>query len=149
MTATLTPLVSRVFATVDADPDELRVVRDELADALTQWNWTDEDQFRVLICADEVMANAFSHGSVAGDQVDVRFTVTDTRVVLLVGDPNTQTDEVPSVPSLPDESSEHGRGLLIIQALADTFRVWRRPAGTLVALAFRPESLRALEGDAR
>lgn len=149
MSATVTTQLLRRTARVAAERSALVDLRDELADALTGCDWSDEDIFRVLVCADEAMANALTHGSAAGGAITIRFTVTDARAVLLVADGHTCDAEIQTPAAPPDESSEHGRGLILMHALADTFRVRQHPAGTIVALAFLPEALRATKGDAR
>ena len=134
---------------VSARRSALVRVRDELAEALGDRSWTEEDTFRVLVCADEAMANALTHGSVGGGEITIRFSVTEARAVLLVADGDTTVAAIRTPAAPPDESSEHGRGLILMHALADTFRVHRRAAGTIVALAFLPEALRATKGAAR
>ena len=126
----------RRSARIPADHAALLGVRDALTDALTVCDWTREEAFRVLVCADEAFANALSHGSASGSPIDIRFTVGGHRAVLLVGDARARTAPIQTPTTPPTETSENGRGLLLMHALADVFRVWRRPAGTLVALAF-------------
>ncbi len=134
----------RFAAEVTADLSELAGARDALADALHECGWSQEDAFRVLICADEAMANALSHGSALADTIDIRFRVSTTATALVIGDHCSAVIEVPQADVLPDDTCEHGRGVILMRALADAFRIQRRPVGTMVALAFR-----AAEGCAR
>jgi anti-sigma regulatory factor (Ser/Thr protein kinase) len=127
----------RFAAGVVADLTELAEVRDALADALCRCRWSDEDAFRVLVCADEAMANAVSHGSAEAGTIDIRFRVDQGAVNLVIGDHCTTETSIPSPLAIPDDTSEHGRGVILMRALADVFRMMRRPTGTLVALRFR------------
>ena len=127
----------RFAADVAADLTELAAVRDALTDALDECGWSQEDAFRVLICADEAMANALGHGSDPAGTIDVRFRVSATAAALVIGDHCTRLIELPQRDALPDDTCEHGRGVILMRALADAFRMQRRPAGTLVALTFR------------
>ena len=128
----------RFAAQVPAELSELAAVRDALAAALQECGWSQEDAFRVLICADESMANALSHGSASADTIDIRFRVSTTAAALVIGDHCTDVVHVPHDPAVPDDTCEHGRGVILIRALADAFRIQRSHAGTMVALAFRP-----------
>jgi anti-sigma regulatory factor (Ser/Thr protein kinase) len=127
----------RFAAEVAADLTELAAVRDSLAGALHECGWGQEDAFRVLICADEAMANALSHGSTFADTIEIRFRVSTTAAALAVGDHCTEVVEIPQHTAVPDDTCEHGRGVILIRALADAFRIQRSHAGTMVALAFR------------
>lgn len=127
----------RFAAHVPADLTELATVRDTLGDALEECGWSQEDAFRVLICADEAMANALSHGSASAGMIDIKFRVGATAAAVVIGDHHTDVIALPHTDALPDETSEHGRGLILMRALADAFRIQRRNAGTMVALGFR------------
>jgi serine/threonine-protein kinase RsbW len=140
-TAYVVPAV-RSRTHVAADLTELVVVRDTLADALATCRWSEEDVFRVLICADEAMANALTHGSGAARAVEVRFRVDSDRVTLGIGQRCRSFVSLSPAPAPPADSSEHGRGLILMRALADSFRVWSRPGTTLVVLAFHQGSHR-------
>jgi anti-sigma regulatory factor (Ser/Thr protein kinase) len=134
----------RFVAEVTADLAEMATARDTLADALQECGWNQEDAFRVLICADEAMANAVSHGSAPAGMIDVRFRVSTTAAALVIGDHRSGVIDIPASDALPDDTCEQGRGVILMRALADAFRMWRRPQGTMVALAFR-----TAEGTAR
>lgn len=126
----------RFAADIAADLTDMAVARDALADALHDCAWNEEDAFRVLICADEAMANAVSHGSTPTDTIGVRFRVGPAAASVVIEDQCAGVAHIPS-PTVPADTSEHGRGLMLMQVLADAFRIQRRPAGTRVALAFR------------
>ncbi len=138
MATELTSREVRFASEVPADLTDLAGVRDALADALDTCGWDREDAFRVLICADEAMANAQSHGAAGGSDIDVRFRVSVGTAALIVGDHSGHGAEIRDQVPMPDEASEHGRGLILMRAFADTFRTWTRPSGTTVGLKFRP-----------
>ncbi len=122
---------------VSADLTELVVVRDRLAEALTRCGWSEVDAFRVLLCADEVMANAFAHGGGDAATINIRFRVSSDETTIVTID-NHRTWPVPPAHTVcPDESSEHGRGLILMRALADVLRVTTSSLGTSVALVLR------------
>ena len=112
----------RCSGRIDPSLDALVTVRDALTEALHTARWTEEDAFRVLICADEAMANALTHGRSDDGPIDVRFRVSADQARV----------------STPDTSAEHGRGVILMRALADRLRVRPSLAGTSVGLAFRP-----------
>lgn len=134
----------RFAAEVTADLAEMATARDTLAGALQECGWSQEDAFRVLICADEAMANAFDHGSTSTDAIDITFRVDPGVVTIVVTDHCSDAAMIPTSAAFPIDTSEHGRGLILMRALADRFRMWHRPTGTIVALGFR-----AAEGWAR
>lgn len=122
---------------VAADLTDMVVARDALADALDECSWSPEDAFRVLICADEAMANALDHGSRSVDAIEIAFRVDPATAAVVITDNGPDTPAAPPSPAVPADSCEHGRGLLLMRALSDRFRIWRRPTGTMVALDFR------------
>ncbi len=134
----------RFAAEVTADLAEMATARNALADALQERGWSQEDAFRVLICADEAMANAVLHGSAPGGMIDIRFRVSTTSAAFVIGDRCSGVIEFPQSDALPDDTRENGRGVILMRALADAFRIWRRSEGTMVALTFR-----TAEGSAR
>ncbi len=119
-----------------ADLRDLLEVRDALAAALTSCGWSEEDAFRVLVCADEAVANALTHGSHGRGTIAAGFRVTPICATVVVADRNLAAGEVPESVPPPSESSEHGRGLILMRALADRLRMCRRPSGTTLALRF-------------
>ena len=129
----------RYDAHVAADLTDLAVARDALADALDECSWGQEDTFRVLICADEAMANAFDHGSTSTDAIDITFRVDPGVVTIVVTDHCSDAAMIPTSAAFPIDTSEHGRGLILMRALSDRFRMWHRPTGTMVALGFRAD----------
>lgn len=136
-----------VRVTSDAAP--LAQCRDEIGAMLRMAGWNQADVFRILVCADEVMANAFTHGSAPGDAIAVRATITSARTVLSVTDSRGLSIPLCEPVTHPAETDEHGRGLILMYALADNVRIRQHATGTLVALTFVHEDHRSTKGDAR
>ncbi|MGW7583069.1 ATP-binding protein [Kitasatospora sp. NPDC054768] len=75
----------------------------------------------------ELFANAVQHSDAPDDQhIEVRFTVTGSRLRLEVHDADTTH---PSL-RLPAPDDEHGRGLLLVDQLAERWGSANRPGGT-------------------
>lgn len=73
----------------------------------------------------ELAANAALHGRVSGRDFQLRLVlVTETRLRIEVTD--TRGDSLPAM-AVPDPLAERGRGLLIVEALADRWGVVRGP----------------------
>ena len=123
---------------VPADLDALGEVRAHLAAALAAERWSEDDASRVMTASTEALANALEHGSGPGARVEMAFRVTRRAASVRVtdaglpGGPAGLDDE----PEAPSESSTHGRGRLLMRALADEVRVRRRGLGTEVRLGF-------------
>ncbi len=101
---------------------DLRAVRDArffIHDRLSDWGLAELSDDLQLI-ASEVVTNALVH---AGSEVDVRLRAYPDRIRLEVRDSETDPP-VPTAYSLSEEGSaqaEHGRGLFLVDALADSW----------------------------
>ncbi len=137
---TPTATATRYCGCIDPSLEALVTVRDALTDALRAAGWSEEDAFRVLVCADEAMANALTHGHTNDAPIDIRFRVGRRAARVAVRDRRPATT-LPTAVSTPDEAAEHGRGLILMRALADRFRIHPSPTGTCVGLAFRPAAV--------
>jgi anti-sigma regulatory factor (Ser/Thr protein kinase) len=73
----------------------------------------------------ELVANAVRHGSRPGKQVFVRLDVNAARLRIDVHDASSRQPTVRKVDAL----EEHGRGLLVVQALAQEWGFGPRPLG--------------------
>ncbi|MFB7086711.1 ATP-binding protein [Streptomyces sp. NPDC056296] len=84
----------------------------------------------VTLIAAELTANAVRHGHVPGRDFHLRLTETDAggRGTLRVEVTDTRAERRP-VPGTPAPDGESGRGLLLVNALADDWGVTRRTAG--------------------
>ncbi|MFJ8145202.1 ATP-binding protein [Streptomyces sp. NPDC096094] len=88
----------------------------------------------VTLIAAELTANAVRHGHVPGRDFHLRLTEADTETgaggggTLRIEVTDTRTERRP-VPGTPASDSESGRGLLLVNALADDWGVTPRTAG--------------------
>lgn len=123
---------------VPADLGALGTVRARLAAALAAERWSDDAASRVMTASTEALANALEHGSGPGARVDVAFTVTREAASVRVTDAGRSGRRaVPGdEPEAPPATSTHGRGRLLMRALADEVRIRRRGRGTEVRLGF-------------
>jgi anti-sigma regulatory factor (Ser/Thr protein kinase) len=122
---------------IPADLAELAPVRHLLADALERRGWSDDDAWRVLLAVQEALVNAVEHGSTAGDVVEVRISVRRDRAHVRLRDGGRPGASSPSGPAVaPPAGQAHGRGRLIMQALADAVDSRASGSGTRVGLAF-------------
>ncbi|WP_432253226.1 ATP-binding protein [Streptomyces sp. HNM1019] len=74
----------------------------------------------------ELATNAVRHGRVPGRLFRVELTLTKTRLRIAVSDP--RGERLPR-PRRPSPRDKHGRGLLIVRALADRWGVRERTVG--------------------
>lgn len=128
---------------VPADLRALGEVREHLAAALLAERWGDDDAIRVMTASTEALANALEHGSGPGARVEMAFTVSRRAASVRVTDagrPGLPAD-LDDEPEAPPEASTHGRGRLLMRALADEVRIGRRGPGTEVRLGFGRHAL--------
>jgi anti-sigma regulatory factor (Ser/Thr protein kinase) len=125
---------------VPADLAALGAVRSRLAEALARERWSDDAASRVLTASTEALVNALEHGSAPGARVGVAFTVTEQSASVRVRDGGCGRPAPVPEPARPPATSTHGRGALLMQALADEMLVSHRGDGTEVRLAFGRDS---------
>ncbi|KDQ67932.1 ATP-binding protein [Streptomyces sp. NTK 937] len=105
------------------------VVREFAREAVTDWGFgarLDD----VLLCVSELATNALLHGVPPGRGFLVR-------LLLEEGDLKVEVhDSGGGVPVLREPSDESGRGLLLVDALADRWGVGERDPGKVVWCAF-------------
>ncbi|GAA2196990.1 ATP-binding protein [Streptomyces bangladeshensis] len=114
------------------DRRSVRLARQFAGEALTAWATTERSD-DVLLCVSELATNALVHGVPAGRGFLLRLT--------LHGDGALRVevhDSGPGAVGIPDASmeSEHGRGLLLVAALADKWGVGERNPGKIVWCEF-------------
>ena len=102
---------------VPATPAALRDVRRRVAAFLDAHEVDAESSHDALAIAHELAANAVAHGSHEGDEVEVRAELHDERLLIVVTDAARRAG-VPVVLS-PDEQRERGRGLQLVERLAE------------------------------
>jgi anti-sigma regulatory factor (Ser/Thr protein kinase) len=112
------------------------IARAFLRETLAAWGGTAlvDD---ALVVADELVANAVLH---AGTEMELRLALLGASLGIGVA------DRSPRRPALgrPGAGAESGRGLLLVDALADTWQVLpRRDGGKLVRAVLRPPSAAA------
>ncbi|MFF5534200.1 ATP-binding protein [Streptomyces cinerochromogenes] len=86
--------------------------------ALADWGITDELAERALLSANELITNAVTHCLVSSARVRVTLVLCGPELVLEVSDPD--RDRLPR-PRDPGPDEEGGRGLALVEALADTW----------------------------
>jgi anti-sigma regulatory factor (Ser/Thr protein kinase) len=128
---------------VPAELQALGRARDHLAAALSAERWGDDDAIRVMTASTEALANALEHGSGPGARVEMAFTVSRRAASVRVTDAGRagRPADLEDEPEAPPEASTHGRGRLLMRALADEVRIGRRGPGTEVRLGFGRHAL--------
>ncbi|MHB9860892.1 ATP-binding protein [Streptomyces sp. YIM S03343] len=92
--------------------------RQHVRKALADWGITDQLADSVTLSANELVTNAVTHCRVSYAQVEIRLVLEGPELVLEVADPD--RDRLPRLHhSIPDEES--GRGLALVEALADSW----------------------------
>lgn len=128
-----------VSVLVRAHREAVEPARAVARDALRRAGWEEDDIEYVVLAFSEALTNAIDHGSSPGAAVAVEIVATSVSARIRVCDRGRRASECPTgVPAPPPASSEHGRGLMIMRALADRFEIVRRGRGTEVRLGFTP-----------
>ncbi|MET8559203.1 ATP-binding protein [Streptomyces flaveolus] len=86
--------------------------------ALADWGITDELAERALLSANELVTNAVTHCLVSSARVRVTLVLSGGELVLEVSDPD--RDRLPRLRD-PGPDEEGGRGLALVEALADAW----------------------------
>lgn len=105
-------------ASLAADARSVSSARRLLAQILDAAGVRGEPRSHALLVASELVTNAISHGSRAGDEIAVEFAVQPRRVRICVRDPIRRGSSA-LVALSPDERRPAGRGLQIVEQLAD------------------------------
>lgn len=108
--------------------------RDFTRETLTTWSWTDRTD-DVQLCVSELATNAVLHGVPPGRGFALHLALHPTDGVLRVE----VHDSGPGGVRARDHASpdaEHGRGLLLVTALADKWGVGERKPGKVVWCEF-------------
>jgi serine/threonine-protein kinase RsbW len=116
----------------------LEPARAQIRRVLREEGWGGEAEEGVLLAASEALTNAIEHGSETGAIVEMELEASPERVLLRVIDGGRRGSTAPLGPRpAPPPSSERGRGLLIMRALAERLEVREAGAGTELRLEFR------------
>lgn len=108
-------------------PRGARLARRLVSHRLNEWGhpYTSSTNETVTLIAAELTANAVVHGHVPGRDFHVRVTLAEADGVLRVEVTDTRTERLPS-PTAPTPGAESGRGLILVEALADDWGVTQR-----------------------
>lgn len=108
-------------------PRGARLARRLTSHRLNEWGhpYTSPANETVTLITAELTANAVRHGHVPGRDFQLRLAGTGRLLRVEVTD--TRAERLP-VPAAPDPDGESGRGLLLVDALADDWGVTPRPA---------------------
>ncbi|MGW1608806.1 ATP-binding protein [Streptomyces sp. NPDC002285] len=132
------PVTVRVFTQrLSATPRGARLARHLAVNQLHTWgipHGSDASEAVASIVA-ELAANAVTHGRVPGRDFELRLSLPTGSIRVEVSD--TRTESHPPKPGdvrLPHPLDEHGRGLVLVEALADRWEVVERdePPGKTV-----------------
>ncbi|MGW2522905.1 ATP-binding protein [Streptomyces sp. NPDC001617] len=110
-------------------PRGARLARRLVSHRLNDWGhpYTSPANETMTLIAAELTANAVQHGHVPGRDFHLRLTFAEPDGVLRVEVTDTRTERLPP-PSAPAPSTESGRGLLLVEALAHDWGVTPRTA---------------------
>jgi anti-sigma regulatory factor (Ser/Thr protein kinase) len=118
MTDDIRPTAAAAQFSLAADPHSVARARKLLARVLDDTGVDGETRSDALLVASELVTNAISHGSRAGDEIGLAYAATpDGQLSIRVRD-NARGASVPRALS-PDEDSTGGRGLKVVEHLAD------------------------------
>ncbi|MEU6232400.1 ATP-binding protein [Kitasatospora sp. NPDC047058] len=87
----------------------------------------DEPYHSALLIVAELAANAVTHGRVAGRRFELGLALTGPVLRIEVSD--CRGDRLPALPAVPCADSQSGRGLVLIDALADRWGALPRHPG--------------------
>lgn len=108
-----------------------RLARLLTAAQLATWDVPDAPADAAAQIVAELAANAMTHGRVPGRDFRLELAVEDGGKLLRIAVTDTRGDRLPPAPGtphVPEAECESGRGLLIVEALADR---WGVAAGTV------------------
>lgn len=138
--AALPPFVQRLFP---ARRGCVRSARDFTTETLRTWGLSDSVD-DVRLCVSELASNAIAHGTRRGHDFLVRLCAEDDFVRLEVHDSRDGTEDRTPTVCHPADLDARGRGLLLVEAVADAWGVERRePYGKVVWARFKGGPVRA------
>ncbi|MEU5521894.1 ATP-binding protein [Streptomyces sp. NPDC047860] len=135
MTATQSPVTVHQFTMrFSSTLRGARLARRMCEHCLDAWDvpYDSEAHDAVTLVAAELCANAVQHGHVAGRDFRLRLTVTPTTAAtrtVRIEVTDTRGESVPRLPTTATADAEGGRGLLLVEALADRWGCAPRPDG--------------------
>ncbi|MFE2279565.1 ATP-binding protein [Streptomyces sp. NPDC059454] len=125
------PTVHQFSMRFSSTPRGARLARRMCEHCLDAWGVPyDSDAHDVVtLVAAELCANAVQHGHVAGRDFHVRLTADPATRTVRIEVTDTRDETVPRLPATPSQDSEGGRGLLLVEALADRWGCSPRAGG--------------------
>ena len=117
-------------AVVVADPGELGRVRSGLRDWLHDEHADETAIQELVLVVNEVVTNAIDHANVT-DFITVRCRRDGSRVTIEVADKGRWKE-----PDQLADSELHGRGLQIVETLAESLVIHAEPSGTTVSVTY-------------
>ncbi|MBZ9645329.1 ATP-binding protein [Streptomyces sp. PSKA30] len=132
MTATQSPLTARQFTMrFSSTPRGARLARRLCGHRLAAWGipyGSDAHDVITLVVA-ELCANAVRHGHVAGRDFHVLLTADPATGTVRIEVSDTRGERLPHLPTTTPEDDDSGRGLLLVEALADRWGCSPRAEG--------------------
>src|ERR1043166_2817933 len=104
-------------AVFPAEAAAVRQARQKLRETLEQLGVDPARRHLALLLLSEVVTNAITHGSRPGDRITVAWTLDRDLLKVAVVDSGSTSDQ--PTPLQADEEREEGRGLLIVDEVAD------------------------------
>ncbi|MFI2411063.1 ATP-binding protein [Streptomyces sp. NPDC018947] len=132
MTATQPPVTVHRFAMCfSSTPRGARLARRLCAHRLDAWGvpYGSDAHDTVTLIASELCANAVRHGRVAGRDFHVLLTADPATGTVRIEVTDTRGDRLPHLPAAVSEDGDGGRGLLLVEALADRWGCSPRSTG--------------------
>jgi len=120
----------RVSQRYTAEPEFAAVARARLVEYLRDLELTEERQFAILYATGEALANAIEHGTTSPGECF------NFRIERRGGHLRVQIESTGCWQAF-EPSEERGRGIPIMEALADQVDITTHTGGTIVHLSFR------------
>ncbi|MCX4514417.1 ATP-binding protein [Streptomyces sp. NBC_01619] len=131
MTATQPPLTAHRFAMrFSSTPRGARLARRLCGTRLDAWGvpYGSDAHDAVTLVVAELCANAVRHGHVAGRDFHVLLTADPATGTVRIEISDTRGERLPHLPTATAQDGDSGRGLLLVEALADRWG-WSPRAG--------------------
>ncbi|MFD8200450.1 ATP-binding protein [Streptomyces sp. NPDC059701] len=132
MTATQPPVTVHRFAMCfSSTPRGVRLARRLCAHRLDAWGipYGSDAHDAVTLIASELCANAVRHGHVAGRDFHVLLIADPATGTVRIEVTDTRGERLPRLPAVVPEDGDGGRGLLLVETLADRWGCSPRSTG--------------------
>jgi PAS domain S-box-containing protein len=128
--ANATPSDERAWRFASTDARTATLVRHQLGNLIAEWTGREGSFLESELVFGELFSNVVRH---APGPVDVRAAATANGAEIVVTD---RGPGCPGVAEMPDAFAESGRGLHLVQAIADDLRIEPVPGGTRITVRF-------------